>query len=129
DSSRPFVSMPRLRLAGDDTVPTLRARHADYYLELAEKGDVELRGSDQVGWLDRLEVEHDNLRAALAWSETLAGDADFRIRLAGALGWFWRLRSHFNEGRSYLRSAIASSQKVTPRALIGAGLLAFAQGD
>ena len=62
-----------LALAGE--LPALRAWHAHHYLELVEAAGPRLRGPDQGVWLDRLEAEHDNLRAALEWSQTTDGDA------------------------------------------------------
>jgi non-specific serine/threonine protein kinase len=66
---------------------TVQRRHRDWYLALAERAEAELRGPRQETWLERLEVEHDNLRAALEWS---AGQpaTDAEMRLAGALRWF-----------------------------------------
>ena len=131
--------LERLEASGEAT--ELRRRHAAYFLALAEEGDAHLRGPQQVAWLTRLEAEHDNLRAALVWSRlalersegTPAGDAEMGLRLAGALAWFWRLHSHFSEGRRWLQALLATStvepSPLRVRALTGAGLLAFAQSD
>ncbi len=90
----------RLRASGEEAV--VRDRHLEWFLALAERGEPELRGPDQVRWLDRLEAEHDNLRAALAWSQLESSSERARaagLRLAGALSWFWRVHSQFSEGR------------------------------
>ena len=89
----------------------VRRRHAGYFLTLAETAEAELQGTDQGKWLTRLEVEHDNLRAALRWCIE-CGEAAPALRLAGALSRFWNLRGYVGEGRGWLESALA---------LVGAG--------
>lgn len=105
----------------------LRERHRDWYLEFAEKAEPELRGAEQGTWLTRLEKDHDNLRAALKWSI----DAVPRLRLAGALKWFWLKRGYLSEGRSWLEGALAQRGNIPPairaKALNGAGILSWAQ--
>lgn len=91
-----------------------RQKHYAFYLALAEAADPQLRGSGQLEWLSRLEQEHDNLRAALEWSlagdsETSGGQGDSALRLAGALRWFWQIRSYFHEGRGWLTKALRQS--------------------
>jgi non-specific serine/threonine protein kinase len=119
-----------LALAGE--LPALRAWHARYYLELVEAAGSRLRGADQGAWLDRLEAEHDNLRAALEWSQTTDGDAELGLRLSGGLSWFWQIRSYMDEGRRWLTRTLnnypgPSAARVA--ALIGAGWLAHLQHD
>jgi non-specific serine/threonine protein kinase len=120
----------RLLESGEESV--LRGRHRDWFLSLAERAEPELRGPDQGMWLDRLELEHDNLRAALAWSRE-SGEAEEALRLAGALWWFWYARGYWNEGRTWLEGALSegsgTSASVRAKALNGAGLLARDQGD
>jgi non-specific serine/threonine protein kinase len=85
-------------------------------------------------WLDRLDLDHDDMRAALAWCETSEDNAAF-IRLTDALGWFWLLRSHRSEGRAWLTRAIARAVRAgdrnlaLARILVSASVLAFTQGD
>src|SRR5258708_38814362 len=72
-------------------------RHLDYFTELAETAASQLRGHQQGNWLNRLELEHDNLRGALGWGRKRRKIAASR-RLGGALGVFWRARGHISEG-------------------------------
>src|SRR5205085_114065 len=97
-----------------------------------------LLGGDQLRWLDLLDAELDNLRAALHWCLTASngGDgarADLGLQLAGALWWYWFLRGHFHEGRRYLESALGRSgggpSDARVKALHGAALLSHNQGD
>jgi non-specific serine/threonine protein kinase len=121
----------RLIQAGE--TEAVRSRHLDFFLQLAEMAEPALRRADQVEWLARLEMEHDNLRMALKWSlhhETL--EAGWRI--AGDLARFWYLRGYWNEGREWLERLLshswdeASASELTFRAraqaLCGAGWLA-----
>jgi predicted ATPase/DNA-binding SARP family transcriptional activator len=119
-----------------------RDRHLDYYLGLAERADPQLHGPQQLAWLDRLEVEHDNLRSALEWALRRAQDGgqvrpEAALRLAGSLGLFWDLRGHFKEGRQWLEQALALQpspagpawRAARSQALYWAGHLAKWQGD
>jgi predicted ATPase/class 3 adenylate cyclase len=107
-----------------------RDRHRDWFQRFAEQADATASAADE-GWLDRLQVEHDNLRAALDHSiEARAGEA--ALRLAGALRRFWLIRGYWAEGRQYLETALTvTDTNGTPRtrALAGAAILAQSQGD
>ena len=92
----------------------LRRRHADYLVELSERAEPELQGPEQATWLQRLAIEHDNLRAALAW-EADAGDEAKLLRLASALWRFWFIRGHLTEGRKWLMRAVEHRDGATPR--------------
>ena len=85
----------------------------------AEAADLRLLEADRGAWLDRLEIEHDNLRAALAWALD-GGDAEIGCRLAVALAEFWTARGYWNEGRRWLEAALAQSGNVasTIRAMV-----------
>jgi predicted ATPase/class 3 adenylate cyclase len=77
------------------------ARHATFFLDLAERAAPQLLGADQARWLDTLALEHDNLRAALTWAET-SGELELALRLAAGLWRFWQMRGHLREGRARL---------------------------
>src|SRR5439155_4901633 len=114
------------KLFDAQSADTARRRHFDYFVALAERAEPELRKANVLEWLDRLEAEHDNLRAALDW----AADADAQgyARLAGALHDFWNARGYFVEGLDRLERAVtlhASDDTVRLRALLGAGALAY----
>jgi len=96
------------------------SRHLDFFLKLAEQAEPELRRADQIKWLDRLEVEHDNLRTALSWSLG-QGRVEESLRLAGSLARFWYLRGHWSEGREWLERGL--SQPASSAALIRAKAL------
>ena len=82
-------------------------RHAEYFLDLAERADAELLGSDQARWLQRLRTELGNLRRALEWSLDREERAELRLRLVAALGRFWG-REGFEEGKWWLQVALES---------------------
>ena len=111
----------------------LRARHLDWFLDLAERAEPELRGPDRAEWLDRLEVEHDNLKAALEWSETGKEGAEAGLRLAGTLWDFWHARGYLYEGGEWLERVLSRSSSVSvstrAKALMGAGFMAHLQWD
>ena len=117
--------------AGEEAV--VRGRHASFYLFLAETAEPELRGEEQLAWLERLEDEHDNLRSALAWGEIAPDNAEMMLRLAGALWWFWWLHGYFGEGRIWLERALATTDGGSTlgraKALHGAGWLDRHQGE
>jgi predicted ATPase/DNA-binding CsgD family transcriptional regulator len=95
-----------------------RAAHRDFYLALAEAADPQLVGPDQAGWLERLDAELGNLRAAIAFSLTQS-DPEPGLRLAGSLRTYWRARGHAAEGADALRTLLDMpvAQKATlPRA-------------
>ena len=84
----------------------LSRRHAAHYLALVERAQPALKGPEQGVWLERLEREHDNLRAVLAWS-VAGGEVETGLRLGGALWWFWSLRGYLTEGRERLAELLA----------------------
>jgi predicted ATPase/class 3 adenylate cyclase len=106
--------------------------HAEYYLALAEQAEPRLWGPEDAAWLERLEQEHDNMRAALSWA--LEHDvAELALKLSGALQWFWNMAGYYGEGRSWLEAALAGNGRTTAEArakvLEGLGWLANQQGD
>ncbi|HZT42808.1 MAG TPA: tetratricopeptide repeat protein [Chthonomonadaceae bacterium] len=122
----------KLQQAGEEK--PWRDRHLEFYSNLAEEATNGLKGAAQLEWLDRLEAEHDNLRAALEWSRSEADLAEKNVQLAGALWRFWEMRGHIHEGRSQLQRALEQGGAAEPtwaraRALGGAGSLAQDQSD
>ncbi len=119
------------RLAASDDESAVRAAHAEFYLELALRARAGLDGPDQVRWLDRLDIENGNVRAALEWA--LQHRPETGCRLAAALWPFWYRRGHYNEGRYWLEEALTVAGAASPAAqaatLAGAGILAFFQCD
>jgi tetratricopeptide (TPR) repeat protein len=119
----------RLLEAGEGEA--VRERHRDWFLGLAEGTGPKLGPPDS--WMDRVEREHDNLRAALAWSGA-QGQGEKGLRLGGALWWFWQVRSYLGEGREHLAGLLAlpgteARTMARAKALDGAGALAWFQGD
>jgi predicted ATPase/DNA-binding XRE family transcriptional regulator/Tfp pilus assembly protein PilF len=120
------------QLAQRQEADSLRERHACYYVQLAEQAEEELHGPQQVSWYDRLEHEHENIRAALAWS--LQHDMpEIGLRLVGALYWFWSTYGHVREGYHWSNALLPYIDTAPPavqaRALYGAGLLAWYRGQ
>ncbi|HVF00775.1 MAG TPA: helix-turn-helix domain-containing protein [Rubrobacteraceae bacterium] len=104
--------------------------HAAFFLALAERAYPELRGRHQGEWLDRLERENGNLRAAMSW--TLAtGEVETAACLGWALWMFWWLRGHKQEGRRWMEALLEHNLSANLRtiALAVAGQMAFTQGD
>jgi non-specific serine/threonine protein kinase len=120
------------RLIASDEAATLQRTHAKYYLAFAEEAEPRLKGPDQMVWQERLEKEHDNLRAALLWAKA-TGDAESLLRLAGAMGRFWWLRGYLTEGRGWLDHAQSQRDGVSASAqakvLYHLGRIAKQQGD
>jgi predicted ATPase len=123
-------ALERLEESGE--LERLRRRHAHYFLKLAEEAERASQGPLQGAWLDRLEDDHDNLRAALAWSLTTQGDTEMGLQLTGALSHFWYVREHHSESRMWLQSALERASGPTAaraKVLVGAGRLAWFQGE
>ncbi|MCL6508685.1 MAG: adenylate/guanylate cyclase domain-containing protein, partial [Bryobacteraceae bacterium] len=123
--------LERLQHAGESAA--VRERHRDHFLRLAGRAEMELQGPHQKEWLDRLEADHDNLRAALEWSRSSSGGGAVALRLAGALWWFWEIRGYWTEGRRWLDELLARTADVPTvahvKALNAAASLALKQGD
>ncbi len=121
------------RLLESGEAADVRKRHRDWYLDLAERAEPELFGPGQEVWLNRLETEHDNLRAALEWSRTEEGGAEAGLRLVGAIHGLWFMHGYWSEGRMWFESALARSgegpRSALPKALQGAANLTWRQGD
>jgi predicted ATPase len=95
------------RLAESGEEDAVRQQHATYYWGLIEEAESYVSSAARQVWLDRLEAEHDNLRAALGWSETGTSDTETGRRLVGALSWFWFLRGYLGAGQRWIEDALA----------------------
>jgi predicted ATPase/DNA-binding CsgD family transcriptional regulator len=119
------------RLAGmPEQAARLRGAHAAAFLAMAEDAGRLLTGQGQKDLLERLDLEHNNVRAALDWYAQQ--DPATALRLAAAMFWFWSLHGHYSEGRRRLRhllSLVPEENTVRIRALNGAAWLATDQGD
>jgi predicted ATPase/class 3 adenylate cyclase len=122
----------REKLEESGEAEELRRLHARYFLALAEEAEPELKGPRQYEWLERLEAEHDNIRAALSWVLE-EGEIELGLRLAGALRRFWHVRGYFDEGRRWLEQALTKDSRASAssraKALDAVGGLAHDQGD
>jgi non-specific serine/threonine protein kinase len=113
---------------------TARSAHAAWFMALAEEAWPTFRQrAGHEAWLDRLEAERGNLRAALSWLDE-RGDGASLLQLTGALYWLWYVRGPLSEGRFWLERALSSEGGMAPglarlRALVGAGQVAHFQGD
>jgi predicted ATPase/class 3 adenylate cyclase len=118
------------RLQESDEAQDLRGRHGEYFLALAEEAEPHLPAY-QREWIDRLDVEHDNLRAAFDRLES-SGKAQLALRLAGALSLFWLEQGHMAEGRHRLEAALNADERPTAaraKALDGASMTAIDAGS
>ena len=120
------------RLAERGEADEFKRRHAEHFAALAEEAEMRvLRGADQADWIERIEAEHDNLRAALGWTHE-AGETELELRIAGSLRGFWYVRSYLGEGRRWYAQALAANGPQPPllraKALRGAFGLAQRQG-
>ena len=120
----------KLKEAGQ--VEAAQKDHLVCFLELAESAEPQLYAAKQSMWLERLDREHDNLRAALNWA-ILSRQTELAGRLAGALTRFWMLRSYLSEGRQWADTVLAlpgaMSIAAREKLLGGAGALAYRQSD
>ena len=121
-------------LVASGELESVREAHAMYFLELSERADLDLSASDSPEWLDRLEQEHDNLRAAMHWSlEDIERREQIALRMGGALRSFWYVRGYLSEGLDFLERAMMGSNEVEEptraAALYAAARLYEVRGD
>jgi predicted ATPase/DNA-binding CsgD family transcriptional regulator len=120
------------RLDAEEEAPAVLRLHRDWCLALAERAGPELRGPNQREWLRRLDLEHDNVRAAMSWSSQRQ-EIDVVLRFSLAMGWYWWVRGFFREGRDWLEQALRESADLDSaqraEALRMAGTLASYDGD
>lgn len=112
----------------------VRLQHAKFYLRTIEQAAKRLDSAEQVEWMNRIEQEHDNLRAALEWSRTAKDAGEICLRLAGSLGFFWEVRGYFSEGRERLSAILSTAfaqghTTARARLLARAAELAYRQSD
>lgn len=131
------------QLAAQADAEAVRLRHAQFYLALAETADAGLQGADQIAWLARLDAEHGNLRAVLAWClddatpdqpAPRALRVEIAQRIGGALWLFWQIRSFYREAHSWLARALAPENPPTPdaaraRAMNGLGFILYCEHE
>ena len=116
------------KLETSGKLETLQRRHAEYFLALAEEADPHLQTANAGEWLNHLEAEYDNLRAAIRW--LFETDAEAAARLAAAMRGFWIFHNYLTEGRALLEAALeGASSAVSFKLLNGIGMLAKFQGD
>lgn len=125
-------AMEKLEESGEAEV--LRRLHAEFYLSLAEAAQKQFSGAEETLWLDRLERDHDNIRAVLEWSRKQASTAEISLRLAASLALFWEDRGYFPEAKQRLAAALSgpgTSEFAFLRAeVLGvASVTAFHMGD
>ena len=135
DNQPRFVMLETLRAFGLERLEAsgeqdeIRRRHARFYLGLAEQAEASREREGQVYWMNQMEQEHDNLRAALEWCRNApdapAGETEICLRLINALGLFWEARGYYTEGRERL-AAILSTQAAEGRNSARANVLARA---
>ena len=110
-----------------------RDRHLDHFLAFAEEAEQELTKQDQQSWFDRVEREHDNLRAALEWCNAPSIKAEYGLRVAVALWRFWLVHGYLCEGRDRIERALINGKRgdaeIRAKALNAAGNLTQQQGD
>lgn len=95
------------QLVAEAELETVQARHAKYFVAMAEEAEPQLRGSQQKQWLERLEQEHNNLRAVLGWSHTSEVQGELARRLAAAIWWFWYVHGHWTEALRQIETLLA----------------------
>jgi predicted ATPase/class 3 adenylate cyclase/DNA-binding CsgD family transcriptional regulator len=95
------------RLADAGEAPVRRQRHFDHFLQLAEEAEVQLYGHEITRWLELIDLEQDNIRAAMDWSQA-EGDGDGGMRLATAMSAYWPLRGHLSEATARLEQVIVN---------------------
>lgn len=121
------------RLAESGEIESVQQEHAAYYLALVKQAEHHLWRDNMAVWLERLDREHDNVRAALTYYSSHVEGAEPGLQMAGRLWRFWDIRGYFSEGRSWLEKALARRAEAPPAsrwlALHGAGNLAYDQGE
>lgn len=123
----------RQQLIARGEMARIGQRHAELFCDFIEAASPKIHGPERRAWLDRIEQENDNLRAALRWAE-VCGDAALLVRLVAALGWFWEMNGRRVEARSWLDAVMATPAAQQPpqariRVLQMIGHIAGEEGD
>ncbi len=108
----------------------MQRKHADFFLAFAEAAQPNFYGTQTMAWLNHLECEHNNLRAALEW--LIRHDEQAALRLSTALGAFWHQRGYWHEGRRWLETVLSRNLRVSlarAQALFWLGRIARRQMD
>ena len=122
-------ALERLRESGE--AEEARRRHVRHYLALAEQAEPHIKGLDQASWLDRLETENDNLRAAIGWSLE-DRDASVAARFGWVLCMYWVMRARHSEGRLWMEQAVARkdlADEMKARALWALAVCVYGSGE
>jgi predicted ATPase/class 3 adenylate cyclase len=93
------------KMYASEEVDDVKNRHRDWFMQLAETAEPKLRTGEQLPWLNRLEMEHDNLRAAIKWAIEQK-HVEQALRIPSALAYFWEIHGHGEEGRNWLDEAL-----------------------
>ena len=120
------------RLDASPDAASIRRRHAEHFRDFALQAEPRLIADDQAPWLERVQLEHPNLRAALRWATDDARDAALAQITASALWRFWQQRGHLSEARRWLTGALALGESATEirfAAHTAAGGIAYWQSD
>lgn len=99
----------REKLTKSGEASVVQKRYVDFFMKLAEEAEPKLKGADQAAWLQRLEREHDNLRAVLQWP-TEGGALEVGLRIASALRQLWNIHGYLSEGRGWLERLLAVAE-------------------
>lgn len=124
----------REKLEQAGTAAEAAARHCEHFFALAKSTNKGLQGPEQAVWVQRMETELDNTRAALALALAGGVDAFIAVKIAVAMQGFWTLRGYFSEGRAAVRAAldlpaVQASPMAQAHALYVGAALAASQGD
>ncbi len=122
------------QLVASGEAAAVQERHANYFLLVALEADPQMYGQERDVWMERLDREDANLRAALAWSKADRNAGQTGLRLVGSLAFYWVLRGSVREGRTWLEGMLERTDDTDRsaargKALIGAGWLAWVEGD
>jgi predicted ATPase len=122
------------QLEASGEAAAVQQRHADYFLRMALEAAPQMYGPEREVWMERLDREEANLRTALDWSRADKNAVQTGLRLGRALAFYWFLRGSVGEGRAWLEGMLErtdGTDRIAARgqALLGAGWLAWAEGD